>query len=226
MSGVWAGVEEMCRNPGNSQKDLSAFRDLCKRFMLRPRNLGEPKEPKRRGDECHPGCFSPLHENNPDMVPMTFYGMKMLHNLCAPWDDTGFIVPPLDCQGRFGPVLLEVMPGAVLKSLGLPDKGYKGGTDWKELRGRILDGLEAFVRIKIRGLANQRSKCLDSPTNGDDCLDAIVAAVAAALWHTDRSLFRRPETTDKLAKLEGWLYAPWPSSQWPRPSPCNRKKGP
>ena len=53
----------------------------------------------RRGDAHFGGPFSPLKAVNPDMLPMTFHGMRMLHKLRK----AGFRVPPLKdngCDGR------------------------------------------------------------------------------------------------------------------------------
>ena len=51
-----------------------------------------------------------------------------------------------------------------------------------------------------------------------DCLDAVVAALAAALWSTDPGLFSLPNVDgndgdplslpESVLRLEGWLYAP------------------
>ena len=180
-------------------------------------------EPMRRGDLYFPECYSCLHKFNPNMVPMTFRGMQMLHSL---WN-AGCRVPPLDDSGRTGPLLLESMPGAVINSFGLPHKGYKNGKRQSELRQQVLGGLEERSGIEILNLDDCRYQFLDN----HDCLDSLVAAVAAALWARDPSLFRCPgengETTPSLARrqaspaamamteldaarLEGWIYAPYP----------------
>ncbi len=190
-------------------------------LALRDEFCSEHGEPMRRGDLYFPECYSCLHKFNPNMVPMTFRGMQMLHRL---WD-AGCRVPPLDDAGRHGPVLLESMPGAVINSLGLPHKGYKNGKRQQELRREVLDGLEERSGIAMANLSDFREQCLDS----HDCLDSLVAAVAASLWATDPSLFRCPGDTwhgpsangrrrasDAVmampelvaARLEGWIYAP------------------
>jgi hypothetical protein len=111
-------------------------------------------------------------------------------------------------------VLLEVMPGAVLRSLGLPYKGYKNGVRRLELRRTILDGLPQASRVGLPNLQGFWDACMSS----HDCLDAVVAALAAALWSIDPSLFGLPNVDgdgqDPLSlpgsvlRLEGWLYAP------------------
>ena len=174
-------------------------------------------EPFRRGDLYFPECYSCLHKANPNMVPMTFRGMQMLHAL---WQ-VGCRVPPLPDEGRTGPVLLESMPGAALRTLELPFKGYKKGQRAVDLRRQILGGLESGSGVELPNLDQFRDDCMGN----DDCLDSAVAAVAACLWSRDASLFRLPqngpgETTRRggapspgenelnTARLEGWLYAP------------------
>ena len=180
-------------------------------------------EPMRRGDLYFPECYSCLHKFNPNMVPMTFRGMQMLHRL---WNG-GCRVPPLDDSGRNGPVLLESMPGAVINSFCLPHKGYKNGSKRHELREQILVGLPSRSGIAIENLDQNRRQYLES----HDCLDSLVAAIAAALWTRDPTTFRQPgddggETPALLrrqasskamampeleaARLEGWIYAPYP----------------
>ncbi len=191
--------------------EFSDFLDLRDRFVA------QHGEPYRKGDYYFPECYSCLHMVNPNMVPMTFRGMQMLHDM---WQ-TGCRVPPLPDQGRAGPVLLESMPGAALRAFELPFKGYKKGRSASELRGTILGGLSANSGIPIANLDQFRSQCLEN----DDCLDSVVAAVAACLWATDQTQFRQPkpgpgEATKRggvpnpdgnefaSACLEGWLYAP------------------
>ena len=156
--------------------DLSQFLDFRDGFVAR---YGEPK---RRCDLRFPECYSCLHKANPNMVPMTFYGMQML----GPLFQAGCAVPPLEApdtdrpQNKSKAVLLEAMPGAALKAMNLPYKGYKKGSNALLLRQRILDGLETRSEFAIKNLRRFRELCLGS----DDALDAVVAL------------------------LEGWLYAP------------------
>lgn len=178
-------------------------------LQLRDRFVAVCGEPKRFADTFHPESYSCLHKVNPNMVPMTFQGMQMLHRL---WP-LGCEVPPLagnEAAGRLdGPLLLEAMPGAALKSWGLPYKGYKTGRRTTELRWRIVEGLERLARPRLSGLDTLRQACLDN----HDCLDAVVASVVAAMWVIDPDLFRRPAGPgqaghDPAVMLEGWLYAP------------------
>ena len=180
-------------------------------------------EPMRRGDLYFPECYSCLHKFNPNMVPMTFRGMQMLHQL---WKG-GCRVPPLDDSEHIGPLLLESMPGAVINSFSLPHKGYKNGQRQNQLREEVLDGLQERSGVPIANFDEFRDQCLQS----HDCLDSLVAAVAATLWARNPARFRRPGdapetpatqgrrraspgamsmTELEAARLEGWIYAPYP----------------
>ncbi|MEE3248087.1 MAG: DUF429 domain-containing protein [Chloroflexota bacterium] len=189
-------------------QDFMALRD---EFVL------EHGEPYRRGDLYFPECYSCLHKANPNMVPMTFRGMQMLDGL---WR-SGCRVPPLPNGTRTGPLLLESMPGAALRALGLPFKGYKKGQNALSLRRQILDGLGTMSGVGLPNLSRFLDYCLEN----DDCLDSVAAAVAACLWNKDPTMFRLPqdgpgdvsrrggtpnpnENELRTAQLEGWLYAP------------------
>ena len=197
-------------------------------LALRDAFCAERGEPMRRGDLYFPECYSCLHKFNPNMVPMTFRGMQMLDHL---WQ-AGCRVPPLSDDGRTGPLLLESMPGAVINALDLPHKGYKNGKRQQCLRMEVLDGLPERSRVPIVNLEKIRSLYLES----HDCLDSLVAAVAAALWARDPACFRRPGDTPEgplvkgprkaspeamsmaeldAARLEGWIYAPRPTCKGP-----------
>ena len=106
-------------------------------LALRDEFVANHGEPKRLADTYFPECYSCLHKANPNMVPMTFRGMQMLHRLYA----AGCAVPPLPDASAGRAVLLEAMPGAALRAFGLPYKGYKKGMKALELRQRVLDGL-------------------------------------------------------------------------------------
>ena len=187
----------------------AADMDLPEFLVLRDRFVSRWGELKRWADTYYPECYSCLHKANPNMVPMTFRGMQMLHQL---WG-AGCSVPPLaapaPASSQEATVLLEAMPGAALKALGLPYKGYKKGASWHRLRQQILDGLPHRSPVRIRNLGEFQDRCLQS----HDCLDAVVAALIAALWARDPSSFRCPpsggsEDFDPVVLLEGWLYAP------------------
>ena len=189
--------------------DAAAGMDLPQFIQLRDDFVARHGEPKRVIDLSHTEAYSCLHKVNPNMVPMTFRGMQMLARL---WP-TGCDVPPLPPQDAGKGVLLEVMPGAVLRALGLPFKGYKNGARKLELRQFILEELPRRCPVPVPNLEQFRDQCLAS----HDCLDAIVAALAAALGATDPSLFRLPSDagaggsdppSTTTLRIEGWLYAP------------------
>ena len=197
--------------------ESAAAMDLEGFWSMRDQFVAERGEPLRRGDLYFPECYSCLHKTNPNMVPMTFRGMQMLDGL---WR-SGCRVPPLSDQGRAGPLLLESMPGAALRALGLPFKGYKKGRLSFKLRRQILDGLETRSGVPVTNLVKFDDECIGS----DDCLDSVVAALTACLWARDQTLFRLPqqgpgdvtrrggipdpdENELATARLEGWLYAP------------------
>ena len=168
-------------------------------------------EPKRAGDETHfSESFSPLHKVNPNMIPMTYYGMQMMHELSKSQVERWF-VPPLqassDASGT-GVTLLETMPGAFLKAIGTIYKGYKKPKSLQhrdERRNRILDDLSSKSGVALPNLSELRDDCLAN----DDCLDAVVAAVTAACWARNPERFRHPNTDElSAARLEGWIYVP------------------
>ena len=199
--------------PGvTSMTDLwaaAASMELAQFLVLRDDFVARHGEPKRRCDLRFPECYSCLHKANPNMVPMTFHGMRML----GPLWHAGCAVPPLHSQQPSKAVLLEAMPGAALRALSLPYKGYKKGTNALRLRQRILDGLEERSGVGIKNLDRFRDLCLIS----DDALDSVVATLIATLWALDPSVFWQPSLEgakgasngpDAVALLEGWLYAP------------------
>jgi len=175
-------------------------------FMaLRDDFVAEHGEPLRRGDLYFPECYSCLHKANPNMVPMTFRGMQMLDQLGR----NGCSIPPLAPPAGAQTLLLEAMPGAALRALGLPFKGYKKGVHASQLRRTILEGLAEKSGLRLPNLGD----FYDLGMANHDGLDSLVAAVVAALWAQDPTKFRRPaaegaEEFDSRVMLEGWLYAP------------------
>ena len=213
----------------------SAAIDLPEFKIKRGQYVGNDRgrEHLRVGDLHHRGAFSCLHDTNPNMVPMTFHGMAMLHRLVS---RKCFRVPPLHDPDRSGPVLLEVMPGAALRAFQLPRTGYKSAVGVKKRRMRrenrqeILDGLpgaSARFGVALSIPASPRDTCLSH----HDGLDSLVAAVVAALWVNDQKRFNHPRdappdpelsqgtrrcispeakglTELEAARREGWIYAP------------------
>ena len=164
-------------------------------------------ELKRSGDARHfPESYSPLHVANPNMVPMTYEGICLLHR----WHEHAprrWHVPPLEPPARSARTvtLLELMPGAFLKAVGLPWKGYKKGRRSAELREQITGALATASGIPLPDLDAFRMGCHAS----DDFLDAVVAATGAACWARDDTRFRHPQPGElALARLEGWIHVP------------------
>ena len=196
MPDVWRIID------GMSLEDFYAARDA---FV---RHFGA--EPKRAGDAAHfKESFSPLHKVNPNMLPMTYWGIRMLHGLYSN-DPSRWIVPPMEASGSQAATvtLLETMPGAFLRSIGSIYKGYKKPKSAElrdERRNAILDHVQLSAGIALPNLSELREECI----RNDDCLDSVVAAVAAACWARNPDRFRHPAGDEiALAKLEGWIYVP------------------
>ena len=199
MQDVWRIIDDM------SLEDFYAARDAF---------VGQFGESKRAGDSAHfSESFSPLHKVNPNMLPMTYWGIRMLHKLYRESPDR-WAVPPIEAsRSQAGSVtLLETMPGAFLKSIGTIYKGYKmpkSARQRDERRNVILDAIQGNSGIALPNLSELRDDCVGS----DDCLDAVVAAVAAARWAQNLARFRHPSAEElAAARLEGWIYALQPDA--------------
>ena len=190
--------------------DLESFRNRCKDWTGK---LG--KNPMRICDKLFPGSgvLSALCTAPRNMVPMTYYGMRMLHELNQA--ETGFLVPLQSNQEKScinHPILLEVMPGAMLQSLQLY-RPYKSADSpqkaqlCRQNRQYILDNLSTRSGFWLNGIRPFRSYAL----HFDDCLDSIVAAVTAAIWHHRPLEFRHPDHKQiSTARVEGWIFNPKP----------------
>ena len=191
MPDLWSTTAQMCREE---------FDNLRISFIERHGEL------HRQGDLYLDGPLSPLNQR---MWVMTFRGMRMLYHL---WecDIPRFRVPPLPNDGRDGPILLETMPGILLRVFGLPATNYKGKNktnrgESKNVRYEILEGLEQSSPVILRIPDDTRQQCI----NNDNCLDSLVAAVGAAMWVQNPGQFRKPKPKQKAdVELEGWIYAP------------------
>ena len=214
------GKEIARERQSNLPADMSDLWDIvagmdgnyCHFKELRDGFVEEFGEIQRRGDLQIHGPVSPLKTGGPNMLPMTFRGMQMLHRL---WNSTErrFRIPPLLGDGRSGPTLLETMPGVLLRHLRLPAVNYKrknktNGFDPKTVRWEILNGLETRSPVPLQIPDDMREQFI----NNDDRLDSLVAAIAAAMWVQNSDNFRKPQPVDLPdAQLEGWIYAPLPS---------------
>ena len=132
---------------------------------------------------------------------MTYRGMELM----AVLHDAGWSVSPIGPDNSDSRTAIEVMPGATLKALSLPHKGYKKGRNRFEMRRRILDGLTKGTRVRVAGLAELSETCMTI----DDALDAVVAAFTGALWVAARDAFRLPSDEERnQANMEGWMCVP------------------
>ena len=216
MPGLWAAVAGI---------ELEQFGRLGGAFVA------QHGEPKRACDP--PESFSCLHNINPDMVPMTFRGMRMLNRLWQGPTASPVLLPPLLQPNRPDEkepiILLEVMPGATLRSLDLPYKGYKNGQRTDQRRQKILNELpdraspvevnlrvpvdRCHQRCNVAPIGEDRLPLRDICRYHDDALDAVVAAITAALWvHApDRSPHPPApgQPGHQVSLLEGWLFKPY-----------------
>jgi len=158
-------------------------------------------EQKRACDAYYPESYSSLHRANPNMLPMTYRGIEMMAIL----HDGGWSLSPMGTGTSDSRTAIEVMPGATLKALDLPHKGYKKGRNRFEMRRRILDGLAKSSRVRVAGLAELSETCMAI----DDALDAVVAAFTGALWLAAPEAFRLPTHEERdRANMEGWMCVP------------------
>ncbi len=163
---------------------------------------------------------------------MTWQGMHLLLAL----QQKGFIIQPFALSGNisgqtetapvtFQTTVMEVYPAAVLKSLELPWRKYKGADpEAKQLRQFILnnllgrgDKLRSVNKIAM-GVPE-----LELPRNleqlalaNDDALDAVIAALGAAIAYLNPGLTAPPwQISADLIALEGWIYVPYPQTMAP-----------
>ena len=209
--------------------ELKEFREQVTRFAEKCNS-----ELLRVGDLYFPNAQPCLHQGRPNMVPMTFRGMQMMHRL---WKTSHFCVPPLSGSPKL-PVLLEVMPGAALRNFNLPSTRYKDGNRSQqqkrlENRKRILNSLcSGAGGVQLQVSENNVETCIRR--RDGDGLDSLVAAIVAARWALCEADFCVPSdevvtnlkrnqknkrqascqakglTKLEAARLEGWLYAPKP----------------
>ena len=169
------------------------------------------REARRVGDDGYSERFSPLHKVNPDMVPMTLEGARLLSRWWErddrpPWYVLPVDLPPGPDEGAV--TVMETMPGAFLKAVKLPYRLYKGaGQEGLRRRDCIIGNLAAVSGIKLPNLGDFRYACRAN----HDCLDAVVAAVCAASWRHGALQFRLPGHLGgaaAAARREGWIYVP------------------
>ena len=184
--------------------DTTLHKSLHDFIIARDTFVKKHGEVKREGDYHFRESYSCLHKSNPNMLPMTYHGMRLLAKL----QESRFNTPPLEPPATQRPTLLEAMPGAALRAFGLPYKGYKNGSQAINLRKLILQ--ELITRFNL--IISDDTLTSEIITSNHDCLDAIINMVVSALWSKSPGLFLHPpdNETDEVshAQLEGWLYAP------------------
>ena len=188
MKDVWQHITSM---------SFDKYKKKCKNFGTHP---------KRTGDKLHSVSMSAL---NIRLVPMTYHGIKMLHKLDEAHTNRWWI-PPLD-SGEMPAdriALLEVMPGAFLRSIGFDYKtvkSYKNAEGALDTRDYVINHLSAYSGMKMPNLLDFRWGFRAN----DDPLDSVIAALAAASWTRNRDDFLHPKHCELAdARLEGWIYAP------------------
>jgi len=200
MPDVWHTVAE-------DIKEYHLFKKLCDSFVVRHGEM------MRRGDVNFGGPFSPLKTDGINMLPMTFYGMLMLHRLWT--SGKKFQIPPLLLNNTNAPTLLETMPGVLLRNFELPAKNYKTKNQSnnncpKDVREKILIGLKEKFGRTLKISDHDERKCRDNA----DSLDSLVATIGAAMWAISESQFLIPRKSIPqseeydYAQIEGWIYAP------------------
>jgi hypothetical protein len=220
-------------NTAKSWFDLAAavasksYEELEKIATATSREAGV--EPRRMTDVLtNPKAQSPLHKINPGMLKMTWQGMAQLLELSK----HGFsILPFSDTQSKKqeGPAksVMEVYPSALLKAMDLPHKKYKGRDPAAlALRRSIIEGISSPAQAALKKLQSV-NKISQTPTGlelppalaaaaeaSDDALDAVIAALGAALAQINSSNVNRigphPGLSQQQLALEGWIYVPYP----------------
>lgn len=192
-------------------------------------------EVKRLTDNStDPKAQSPLHQINPGMLKMTWQGMHLLLGL----HKQGLAILPfttsdsttgLSMNGQltkgantFMARAMEVYPAAVLKSLSLPWRKYKGKSpEAEQLRQSILnnligkgDKLRSVNRIAIAIPELALPPHLEQLALAcDDALDAVIAALGVAIAYRNPGQTAPPrQISADLIALEGWIYVPYPQT--------------
>jgi hypothetical protein len=179
------------------------FQELAKSFK---------KEAKRVTDKMSCAqALSPLHRGNPSMIQMTYHGIRMLATL----DPKRFYVLPFQEIIDKGCAVIEVYPRATLKSLGLPDTGYKSKEKkdrdkMQSARHKILQGLlNAHTNDKYKEFPKLiiNSKLEHQVVDSDHALDSLLACYATAIWLDEPAHCTDPFSADEAdVLLEGWIY--------------------
>jgi predicted nuclease with RNAse H fold len=122
-----------------------------------------------------------------------------------------------------GLAVMEVYPAAVLKSLGLPWRRYKGKDPGGESSCGSLyltnltgtrDKLRSVNRITIAIPELALPPHLEQLALAcDDALDAVIAALGAAIAYLNPGQTAPPrQISADLIALEGWIYVTYPQT--------------
>jgi hypothetical protein len=153
-------------------------------------------ESKRHTDE-RADAFSPLHRVDPDRVPMTFHGIRMIAE-----DRSRYAVKPFEsAQGR---LLLEVYPAGLVRRLSLP--ASVKDANGRIRRQQILAALDQADYLPIECEGRNARSCVERR----HALDAVIAAQQAAVAVLTGEAERTPEelapgAADRV-RYEGWIY--------------------
>lgn len=174
------------------------------------------KEPKRVTDSINGStAVSPLHKKNPNMVELTYYGMRLLASL-APMR---FFVVPFQDPIPLGCSVMEISPKDTLRYFGFPDTNYasrekEDEEKIKQLRHKILHSLIELKEKK--GITFKDIPRLTVPKalehnflNSEHALDALISCYTTALYANQKDLFDDPFSADQIeVLLEGWTFRP------------------
>lgn len=149
---------------------------------------GQQRYLRRRTDEAC-GALSPYHWIN---AARTYEGITtLLAPLAA--EDAIAIKPVQDGSGT--PVC-EISPGATLRDLGLPSRGYRDDTDRASARrATIAEGLR-MTPLAMHGIEEHLREDV-----GGDAIDSLLSALAA--WRASRARFEADGDADPI---EGYSY--------------------
>ena len=169
--------------------------------IRRSERLVGRKHIRRLTDIEEKAPFDPYHYR---IIYQTFYGMRDVLGPLRRAQSTAILPFQYRRLPRARRVLVEACPASTLKRLRLPHQNYKqpeGGPltpKRRRTRKAILDGLGSYVYISD---TDRRRLMRDG---GADALDAVIAAVGAALsWRaTDHRLIARHRRYPR----EGRLY--------------------
>jgi hypothetical protein len=166
-------------------------------YLIAVQEFREQHGESRRHTDERADAFSPLHRVDPDLVPTTFHGIRMIAE-----DRSRYAVKPFEsAKGR---LLLEVYPAGLVKRLALP--ASTGKANGRMRRQQILDALDQTDYLPVECEERNARSCVERP----HALDAVIAAQQAAVAVLSGEVERTPEelapgAADRV-RYEGWIY--------------------